>query len=48
MGANGRGDLPLLRSKEPFVVGVEGLARTPSPSTRLRNWRAVRGEPGEE
>lgn len=34
-------------SKE-LLVGVEGLGRPPSPSTRLRNWRAIKGEPGEE
>jgi len=45
MGANGREGRPC--SREP-LVGVAGLTRPPSPSTRLRNWRAVRGEPGEE
>jgi len=45
MGANGREGRPC--SREP-LVGVAGLTRQPSPSTRLRNWRAVRGEPEEE
>ena len=36
-----------LRSGVP-LRGVAGRRKLSSPSTRLRNWRAVKGEPGEE
>lgn len=46
-GACGREVRPLLRSVEP-LRGVAGRIKLSSPSTRLRNWSAVKGEPGEE
>ncbi len=36
-----------LRSGVP-LRGVAGRRKLSSPSTRLRNWRAIKGEPGEE
>jgi len=36
-----------LRNGE-LLRGVAGRRKLSSPSTRLRNWMAVRGEPGEE
>jgi hypothetical protein len=36
-----------LRNGE-LLRGVEGRRKLSSPSTRLRNWIAVRGDPGEE
>jgi hypothetical protein len=46
-GREAREARPLLRSVEP-LRGVAGRRKLSSPSTRLRNWRAVKGEPGEE
>lgn len=43
----GREVRPLLRGVE-LLKGVTGRRKLSSPSTRLRNWRAVKGEPGEE
>jgi hypothetical protein len=31
-----------------LLKGVADRRKLSSPSTRLRNWRAVKGEPGEE
>lgn len=43
----GREARPLLRGVE-LLKGVAGRRKLSSPSTRLRNCRAVKGEPGEE
>ena len=43
----GREVRPLLRGVE-LLKGVADRRKLSSPSARLRNWRAVKGEPGEE
>jgi hypothetical protein len=47
MDPGGREVRPLLRGVE-LLKGEAGRRKLSSPSTRLRNWRAVKGEPGEE
>jgi hypothetical protein len=46
--ADGKREARLWLRNGELLRGVPGRRKLSSPSTRLRNWMAVRGEPGDE